>query len=279
MTAPEPIAARAEERRIMDFYAPTYRRHTLTNSYSYQEERRLFVAWILERLRAAGRDPERLSYLDVGCGPGNLGELLHEAGCASVTGLDLSLEMLRQTPPGETRLVQGTVEEPPFAAGSFDVLLAAFTVHHLADPRAFFRLVDQALAPGGWFFLLEYSGNAWSVASPMRPVLGTLVSPLRAFFKLKNRTVLRALPPMPALFNPAHRLLRFEELRAAIPPSTRFRLVREAHGFWLPFFNHALVGESAFDRVFYRGLRRFDRAFRAVAPGHFQWIAGERLEA
>jgi ubiquinone/menaquinone biosynthesis C-methylase UbiE len=275
-------AARAtvlgEERRIMNLYAPHYDVATLTNSYVYRLVRAGFVDWVVQVLRDAGREPARLSVLDVGCGPGTATALLAAAGFERLIGLDLADGMLvearRRALPG-ARWVQATVEDPPFGPASFDVVLAVFTLHHLYDPAAFFRLADRTLRPGGWYFVLEYDDSTVVDASrhETRRALGDVV---RRAFARKNRRHLASRPVLPALFNPAHRPLGFEGIRRAMTEPAAYEVRRETRGVLLPALLPVLVEESALDRTIARCADRVDRWLARGTGGLFQWLAGRR---
>jgi SAM-dependent methyltransferase len=264
----------AEERRIMNLYAPHYDDAMLTNSYVYQLERAAFVAWAARTVRASGGRPDALTVLDAGCGPGTVTALLAREGFARLVGLDLADGMLaearKRALPG-AHWVRATIEDAPFPPATFDAIVAGFTLHHLHDPQAFFHLVDRALRPGGWFFALEYDDSRVAAVShaDARRALGDAV---RRAFARKNRRALAARPVLPPLFNPAHRALRFEEIRQAMPDPAAYDLHRESRGVLLP----VLVDESALDRLVARGAGAADRWLERRAGGLFQWIAGRR---
>ena len=75
MMATDLAAVLAEERRIMNFYAPHYDAAPLSNSYVYRIVRSQFVDWIVKTLRDSGRDPALLSVLEAGCGSGSVIDL------------------------------------------------------------------------------------------------------------------------------------------------------------------------------------------------------------
>jgi 2-polyprenyl-3-methyl-5-hydroxy-6-metoxy-1,4-benzoquinol methylase len=271
-------AVLAEERRIMNLLAPSYREWVVTNSYVYRRERRLFADWIASALRAAGRDLAALRVLDVGCGTGEMVELLHGLGVRQLAGIDLSDGMLREARARApaARWIEGALEHHDFAGESFDVAVAALTVHHLFDPRAFFALVDRLVEPGGWFFLLEYDAGARTLRGPAARALGFAMSPARVLLGWKNRRALGARAQAPRLFNPAHRLLALEDLRAAMPRPDAWQIARRKHGTLLTQLSDFLVEESRLDRGLVALLEGAERLARPLAPGDFQWIAGRR---
>lgn len=267
-----------EERRISELYAPEYRRNTLTNSYPYQLERRQFADWVMATLVESGLDPAQLRALDAGCGSAEILELLRNRGIGRLAGLDLSAGMLaearRHLPEAEFFL--GEIDRQPDVGGPVQVITAAFLVHHLAHPRSFFELVDRVLAPGGWFFILDYNRTSWSRKPGLKSVLLAPTLPARAFLKLKNSGALAKLAHVPALFNPAHRLLTFDELRAAMPQPAEYELRVMTHGLWLASLKHSLDAGSYFDRKLTQAISRLERLVVPANSGHFQWVAGRR---
>jgi SAM-dependent methyltransferase len=268
----------AKEREIMNSFAPHYRTSYFGNSYFYREERKRFMAWVLRTLREAGRDPARLSFLNPGSSVGDLLEPLARAGARRLTGLDIAEEMLRvaRRRVPSARFILGSIESHDFGPERFDVILTSFTLHHMLDPRAFFTLVDRVLAPGGWFFILDYNAEGWENAPGTKPVVHALAAPLRRLMKWKNRRILARQPDVKFTCNPAHHLLTYGQIRAAMPSPAAYRMRRHTRGVLLPAFNYALVEESALDRTLARGLDLLDRVAEPFAAGNLQWIAGQR---
>jgi ubiquinone/menaquinone biosynthesis C-methylase UbiE len=266
------------ERELMNAYAPSYRSFNLFNSYIYEEKRRRFVRWSLETLRRGGADPARLSILEAGTSTGDTLQLFAEAGCRRLTGLDIAERMLeqarRQVPAAE--FVHGAIERQEFGGRRFDVILSTFTLHHMHDPRAFFALVDRYLAPEGWFFVAEYNATAWTDAGWTKPAINLAAAPIRRALKWKNRARLAGPESLPYRFNPAHRLLSYEDIVASMPHREAYALRRWTEGLFLPAFIHALVRESALDRWVFRTLDRMDRLAEPFDKGEMQWIAGRR---
>ena len=270
----------AEERRIMDLYAPLYRTNTLTNSYPYQVERRAFADWIATTASSAGIDPRSARVLDVGCGTGEILELLQHRGYRQLIGIDAASGMIaeaqRHLPAA--RFIHSEIDQWRGADQPFQLITAAFTVHHLFRPRSFFELVDRVLAPGGWFFLLEYNGDSWTRRPSYRRVLYAPLIAARALLKFKNRRQLAALDQVPALFNSAHRELTFGEILDALPDRSAYDVRRITRGLWEGALRHSLSGESAFDRALLRAIGQIERWVLPANVGHFQWIAGHRRD-
>lgn len=89
--------------------------------------------------------------LDVGAGTGRLAVQLAQFPGAKVTALDVSEKMLERLykKNNAIEIMVGDGESLPFASGSFDIVVAAFFIVHLKDPKLFFDEVYRVLAPGG----------------------------------------------------------------------------------------------------------------------------------
>jgi ubiquinone/menaquinone biosynthesis C-methylase UbiE len=91
--------------------------------------------------------------LDVGCGTGAASRSAASVA-ASVVGIDLSPEMIRQA----QRLAEGFAnvhfeiadsEHLPFEDGAFTAVLCSNSFHHYPDPARAVREMARVLAPGG----------------------------------------------------------------------------------------------------------------------------------
>jgi ubiquinone/menaquinone biosynthesis C-methylase UbiE len=94
----------------------------------------------------------KMSILDVGCGPGYVSAAAAERG-ATLTGLDFSGEMIaiaRKMFP-KIGFKEGDAQNLPFAAATFDRVLANFALLHLANPERACAEAFRVLKSGGKF--------------------------------------------------------------------------------------------------------------------------------
>jgi tRNA (cmo5U34)-methyltransferase len=115
---------------------------------------------VQDEVAAAARDVPVRRLLDLGIGTGETTRrvLAGRAGDVAVVGVDRGeamLEIARGGLPG-ARLVRQGIEDP-LPGGPFDLVVAAFAVHHLRaeGKRALFAAVHDALVPGGRFVLAD----------------------------------------------------------------------------------------------------------------------------
>lgn len=103
-------------------------------------------------------DLKEKKVLDVGAGTGRLAIRLAKLG-ANVTALDVSEKMLKEIKKklkrnlAEIKTVVDDCESLPFEDESFDVVVSAFHIVHLKDPRRFFDEIYRVLKPGGKFLV------------------------------------------------------------------------------------------------------------------------------
>jgi ubiquinone/menaquinone biosynthesis C-methylase UbiE len=106
--------------------------------------------------------------LELGHGPGHLQTALCQCGQAT-TGLDASQQMGHQAcnrlrrAGYPVRLARGLAQQLPFAAGSFDQVVATFPTEYIVDPHTLAE-IGRVLAPGGELLILPtawITGSGW----------------------------------------------------------------------------------------------------------------------
>ncbi|MCC7360442.1 MAG: class I SAM-dependent methyltransferase [Anaerolineales bacterium] len=105
-----------------------------------------FESLVRQTLRPASR------VLDLGCGRGGVMELFWRE-VRLTAGLDPDLASLRAHRAAMPR-VCGVGEALPFAAASFDVVLALWVLEHVTRPAALLAEARRVLVPGGHFLFL-----------------------------------------------------------------------------------------------------------------------------
>jgi SAM-dependent methyltransferase len=100
------------------------------------------VGWVIDLtgVTAASR------VLDIGCGNGAYLDRLQVVG-ASAIGCDMSMGMLRSSV--DAAVVNADAQALPFPARSFDVVLAAHMLYHVADRELAVNEMRRVLVPGG----------------------------------------------------------------------------------------------------------------------------------
>ena len=105
----------------------------------------------LEKLAVLGEiDWNGKRVLDVGCGTGELAELIAKRGAVEVTGVDFSKEAIKtaRSIRDHTNLGFACIDVLN-VFGNFDVVVALGMLEHVADPRAFLEKFKSLLAPNG----------------------------------------------------------------------------------------------------------------------------------
>jgi SAM-dependent methyltransferase len=123
---------------------------------------------IRQYFRREGVDTHKLSYLDLGCGKGELLSLLRD-DFALLTGCDPSSGMLESVNDTVCRM-QDDPARIPFDDAVFDFVTAVCVYHHVRyEVRPFLtKEVRRVLKPGGVFCIIEHN--------PLNPVTRLIVS-------------------------------------------------------------------------------------------------------
>ena len=110
--------------------------------------------------------PTAINLLDIGCGAGNYSlKMLSKLPNLNCTLNDLSSAMLEKAEErvsretsGKVKTIQLDMRELDLGKETFDIILAAATLHHLRDDRDWtnvFTKVYDALTPGGSFWISD----------------------------------------------------------------------------------------------------------------------------
>lgn len=102
---------------------------------------------VLARLR--DHNPREL--LDVGCGTGALAERIASELHTSVTGIDQSERMAELTRHRGIPAIVADAGSLPFDTNSYDAVLAAWMLYHVADLNLALSEIRRVLRPGGLF--------------------------------------------------------------------------------------------------------------------------------
>jgi demethylmenaquinone methyltransferase/2-methoxy-6-polyprenyl-1,4-benzoquinol methylase len=133
---------------LFDRIAPRYDR--LNRIISLGQDRR----WRRHTVEAL-RLPPGSTVLDLGCGTGDLCEVVRRAGWAPV-GVDVSTGMLAAAHTGAP-LVRADALTLPVPDASVDGVVSGFALRNFVDLERFFRECARVLRPGGRLAALETS--------------------------------------------------------------------------------------------------------------------------
>lgn len=91
---------------------------------------------------------ESFRMLDAGCGTGQMTKLLEQYGEA--VGLEIAPEALEfARKRGVKNLIQGSITDPPFSAGSFDLVLSLDVIEHVDNDIQIIDSLFDIVKPGG----------------------------------------------------------------------------------------------------------------------------------
>jgi SAM-dependent methyltransferase len=130
--------------------------------YYRQQYRRLKPKWLdslnLYRNLIDSYVTSKTRILDVGCGHGDFLKPVHTETLHSY-GLDPDKDALAKNTFIKNKTV-GTVEKLPFESNFFDLVVSAWVLEHLADPKQAFEEIFRVLKPDGKVIFL--TPNVWN---------------------------------------------------------------------------------------------------------------------
>jgi ubiquinone/menaquinone biosynthesis C-methylase UbiE len=125
-----------QDRDLFDQYADNYSAEIDKSLGAFGTEHDFFTqhkAWLIDRILVkSGRNPAKMSLLDVGCGVGKIHGTL-KGLMQKVSGVDISAESIRIAKEDHVQCDYKTYDGQhlPYADGSFDMAMAICVFHHI----------------------------------------------------------------------------------------------------------------------------------------------------
>lgn len=134
-----------------------------TNSTRYANKFMQFDSYISQVMEFGTLLKDGFAVLDIGCGPGNVAQQLCSRKELSITGIDLSEEMLalaKRNVPHGTFLLQD-IRYATFLPESFDVVILSFCIVHLEaeEAKAVLEHAIKWVKSGGYVYLSFMEGK------------------------------------------------------------------------------------------------------------------------
>lgn len=141
-----------------DYYPPrTIRPKKQNPSFSFKEHMQLW--WDGNHRLHATLPPGTGTVLDIGCGEGN--SLLHLQRLGyTAYGVDPDATLTPVVQAHGLQVHIGTIDNAPYAPGSFDIILANQLMEHIADPHAFLARCRELLTAQGTLLLSTPNANS-----------------------------------------------------------------------------------------------------------------------
>lgn len=180
--------------KMFDAISPTYDRTNRIISFGMDQRWRAKVASFLP-------PQKNLKVLDLATGTGDqaLALIKSQSSIQSITGIDLSKEMLeiaRRKIPCKMQFLVADAEKLPFKDRSFDAATFSFGIRNVSDPLKALNEIYRVLKPKGRCLILEFS----LPPQPIRPfflfylrhvlpIVAGLISKNRSAYQYLNRTI------------------------------------------------------------------------------------------
>jgi SAM-dependent methyltransferase len=171
--------ARAYDERTKSNFSLEWEHHQVGDKTWGIELHDRVRGFFLEPIRIPVEALDGMVMLDAGCGNGSQSVAYTQFG-VEVVALDLSsgLEhgqayrhVYEGARPDLVHFVQGDLQSPPLAPGTFDLIHSTGVLHHTPDTQATFRRLCPLLKPDATFYVWLYS---------YEPVVTPIVNTLRA---------------------------------------------------------------------------------------------------
>ncbi len=156
--------------KMFDRISPTYDKTNRIVSFGMDQRWRKKVAKFLP-------PHKNLKILDLATGTGDqaLAIIKSQASIQSITGIDLSLEMLeiaKRKIPSKMEFIRADAEKLPFKPMSFDAATFSFGIRNVTDPTRSLKEIHRVLKTKGRCLILEFS-------LPPKPIRGFFLFYLR----------------------------------------------------------------------------------------------------
>lgn len=123
--------------------------------------------------------------LDAGCGNGRWAKIMSLLGCKNIIAMDYSSSVdqcFRNTRDCDNVVVvQGSIYNPPFPRGKFDLIFSIGVIDHLPDPKKGIELLRDFIHKEGrisfWVYALEGNELFLKFAEPLRKITTRLPQP------------------------------------------------------------------------------------------------------
>ncbi len=198
--------------KMFDRLSPTYDRINRIVSFGQDKRWRKKVAQHLP-------GQKNLTILDLATGTGDqaLALIQSKASIQSITGIDLSTEMLsiaKRKIPEKMEFLRADAEKLPFKNDSFHASTFSFGIRNVTDPLASLKEIYRVLKPKGRSLILEFS-------LPPKPI--------RAFFLFYLRHILPRIAGLISRDYSAYRYLN--QTIEYFPSGKEFCLLMKGAGF------------------------------------------------